>query len=316
MVVREQRVEVSRPARSRVTARTVFLVIGAAVVVMLAVQIVTRVVLPSYDKERATGVPTALVEDARLYLADSGLFRLPEAGISQSDAEVSQIGQQLYATYSFAVLLGERFGEVIPARGLDRLAEIAADTTVPDVGRLRAYAALGAADDPRATGGTTLAAAAADEFGAEVTESMLPHYLETMEVAVRVDPDVPRAALTEFDVFDDASAERIGSSALVLTHLFSNADDVSRMFPELQKTLHGWLTDSRVGTDQFLMAGAAIAGSAVEALSSDEIGRLSQGVISRRGCGRSTFLLRSDFDPTICSITLTVMAQQVPGGAQ
>lgn len=218
------------------------------------------------------------------------------------------------ATYLFARLLGPRFREVCVAETTDALFAAAADTSHPLITRLQAVATLKDAGDKRWTQLGTSLLTNLGAFPASIGPNNLQQYLDVMEPAERIHPDVRRANLAEFDPGADENRQRLAAAALTESYLFANQEDVGRMFPGLQRQLKMWADNPSTPLTRLLIAVPALTSSRLESLGSTYLEALGKKISAGMTCGGGKRMMSADGRPNgPCSLSLTLAAQAVPG---
>ncbi len=138
-------------------------------------------------------------------------------------------------------------------------------------------------------------------------------YLAVMEPAAQLDPDVKKSALIPFNPGTDEDEQKKAAAALAQSYLFSNADAVGSMFPELQQLLKRWLDSRSTPFPQLVAAAATLPSSRIIQLDSSYLEQTGARISERRGCDRAqTFFSLDGSSNNVCSLVLTLQVRSVP----
>lgn len=146
-----------------------------------------------------------------------------------------------------------------------------------------------------------------------VTEDQAPAYLDLMEAALTIDPDLPRSVLRRMTSPRSELQDRLGSAILQLSYVFANEREVLTFFPGLRADLPAWVEDETLPFQQRLTAMATLTGLPDARLGSEQLQRFGRAVAEKRGCAAARSYLSTDGSASgPCSLILTLQARAVP----
>ncbi len=284
----------------------------------------------SNNPRNTSGVSDLLVQEAVAFRAPNGLFRPPgvsgavqpvtwlqalNEGVEKtSGSPTSPPGQgSISATYLFARLLDQRFKEAANSATGDTLYSSLESQSTPVVDRLKAGAALRKLGDERWSEAKKLAIEVAGKQAGPISSQELAGYLEIMEPAAVIDNELPLQALVEFTPGANEQLQRSAWAALYLSYLFSNQQEVTRMFGSMVRDLKEVALDPDTPVPELILAAGVLSASSQVTLEQAESRRIGMRIRENAGCRDSKALYSATGEGSgPCSLMLTLSVRSVP----
>ena len=282
----------------RITAVTVVLII-IGLITVTAVSTVMWQLSKTHEAQRNALVSPDLLSDLSNLISDDGLAKLPELGDKNTDES------RIQASLIVAKLAEPRLEDLRKQLSRDRIYQFASAKDKPEETRLLAFETLYYLHDSRAEEGRVLARQAMSSLPATIEPDALPKYLAVAEASHLLDPEVPLRELADFDPGDNEQLQRSATSALGLSHLFSNKEELSSsFFPNLRPKLATWAKGDYQYIQQFLLSNIALNGT--PGSSGDDGRRIAYAM---QGCASSKIFFSVDGDSeNECSLINTHFA--------
>lgn len=199
----------------------------------------------------------------------------------------------------------EKFPQLLTEEQIETLDNISQDSKQNKLVRVYAYAALKRAGvEYDAQTAQVLVSELFSELPGVVGQEDLSRYMDVAEVGLDLNPYLERRPLREFVVTENQ--ERLVVAALAQTYLFSNEDEVKKMFPDVRKKLEDWVfgEDALIMPDRYLLSSLAYVN--INPLTYEQRQLLVERDRSLKRCPKSPSYIAVEVNGLeICSLMLT-----------
>ncbi|MFW0182040.1 hypothetical protein ACN082_00830 [Rothia sp. CCM 9417] len=258
------------------------------------------------DRIKNAYTPESIVEDSKKFFQNNGEVVIPE----QPSGKPTQPGDTALGAYRYSKLLQEKFPQLLTEEQIETLKNISQDPKQNKLVRVYAYAALkraGIEDDAQTA--RVLVSELFSELPEVVGQENLSRYMDLAEVGLDINPYLERRPLGEFVVTENQ--ERLVVTALAQTYLFSNEDEVKKMFPDVREKLDDWVfgEDALTIPDRYLLSSLAYVN--INPLTYEQRQLMMEHDRSLKRCRKSPSYIAVEVNGLeVCSLMLTEVYYQ------
>lgn len=272
-------------------------------VIVTALVVITVIALVQLQEqklrvEEAIGLTTKGSAGVAKLVNTDGLVEFPELG-DRNTAE-----SRVNATFLTAQMVSPKSASVVNDKTTDSLHSYGIDAKNPVETRLKAFAALKLLNDFRWKESASLIASIKSMTPKTVSYDTLPNYLALAEPLNLLDDSFSKAKLIRFDATQNEQTERLAASALTLSYLFDNKEQIIEYFSAIKPKLCNWADGNSQHVQQILISANALLGTKDARCIIEE----KEFIKSYTGCENSSLVRLNKEEKSGCSLMLTYYA--------